>query len=92
MKDGINNFVVNNDKAAVNPDKMGTKASADYHLAIGGGETKTSTIEAKQHFPRIHDAKPGWEEMLFLATILTKQWTCTEKKQTSFMTQYLRLL
>ena len=25
VKDGINNFVVNNDKTAVNPDKMGTK-------------------------------------------------------------------
>ncbi len=41
VKDGINNFVVNNDNASVNPDKMGTKASADYHFAIGGGETKT---------------------------------------------------
>lgn len=41
VKDGINNYVVNNDKTTVNPDKMGTKASADYHLAIGGGETKT---------------------------------------------------
>ncbi len=41
VKDGINNFVVNNDNASVNPEKMGTKASADYHFAIGGGETKT---------------------------------------------------
>jgi hypothetical protein len=40
-KDGINDFVVNGDKDAVNPAKMGTKAAAHYPLTLGPGETKT---------------------------------------------------
>jgi len=39
VKDGINNYVVNGDLLAVNPEETGTKASAHYHLEIGGGET-----------------------------------------------------
>lgn len=40
-KDGINNFVVNGDKAAVNAAKTGTKAAAHYvfNIAAGGSET-----------------------------------------------------
>jgi hypothetical protein len=41
VKDGINNFIVNNDKAAVNPENVGTKASVNYHLVIGPNEKKT---------------------------------------------------
>lgn len=33
-KDGINNYVVKKDKTAVNPQKIGTKASAHYHVEI----------------------------------------------------------
>ena len=39
VKDGINNYVVNGDVLAVNPEQTGTKASAHYHLHVGGGET-----------------------------------------------------
>ncbi|MBH8552069.1 glucosidase [Nostocaceae cyanobacterium CENA357] len=41
VKDGINDYIVNGQKSAVNPDKIGTKASANYVLTVGAGETKT---------------------------------------------------
>ncbi|MEM9922722.1 MAG: glucosidase [Cyanobacteria bacterium P01_D01_bin.50] len=40
VKDGINNYVVNGEKNAVNPNQEGTKASASYQLDIAPGETK----------------------------------------------------
>jgi glycogen debranching enzyme len=41
VKDGINNYVVNNQVNAVNPEKIGTKASAHYHIVVGPGDEKT---------------------------------------------------
>ncbi|MHC5935875.1 MGH1-like glycoside hydrolase domain-containing protein [Nostoc sp.] len=40
VKDGINDYIVHGKKEAVNPNKVGTKASADYLLTLGAGETK----------------------------------------------------
>jgi hypothetical protein len=40
VKDAINNYVVNGQKAAVNPNRLGTKVAARYELQIGAGETK----------------------------------------------------
>ncbi|QLE59262.1 glucosidase [Nostoc sp. TCL26-01] len=40
VKDGINNYIVNGDKSAINPDKVGTKASANYILTVNPNETK----------------------------------------------------
>lgn len=40
VKDGINNYVVNNQKDAVNPKYIGTKFSPYYRLNIGAKETK----------------------------------------------------
>ncbi|HAG83104.1 MAG TPA: glucosidase, partial [Cyanobacteria bacterium UBA12227] len=40
VKDGINNYIVNGKKEAINPDKIGTKASAHYVLSIPAGETQ----------------------------------------------------
>ncbi|MBR8833787.1 MAG: glucosidase [Stigonema ocellatum SAG 48.90 = DSM 106950] len=40
VKDGINNYVVDGQKAAVNPNRIGTKVSSRYELQIGAGETK----------------------------------------------------
>lgn len=37
VKDGINNFVVLGQENAVNPEKVGTKASAHYRLRLGPG-------------------------------------------------------
>ncbi|HEY0545846.1 MAG TPA: hypothetical protein VGC91_10755 [Pyrinomonadaceae bacterium] len=39
VKDGINNFVVHDAKDAVNPNRVGTKAAANYVLKVGAGET-----------------------------------------------------
>lgn len=41
LKDGINDYIVNGQKSAVNPEKIGTKAYADYVLTIGADETQT---------------------------------------------------
>ncbi|MEH2293610.1 MGH1-like glycoside hydrolase domain-containing protein [Nostoc sp.] len=40
VKDGINDYIVNGKKEAVNPNKVGTKASANYLLTVGAGETQ----------------------------------------------------
>ncbi len=40
-KDGINDFVVNGEEAAVNPEKVGTKAAAHYRRMLGAGESVT---------------------------------------------------
>ena len=39
VKDGINDYIVHGAKEAVNPEHSGTKASADYKLNVGAGET-----------------------------------------------------
>ena len=39
-KDGINNYIVNNQKDSVNPNQFGTKFSPHYQLTIAGGEKK----------------------------------------------------
>jgi hypothetical protein len=41
VKDGINNYVVDGNQSAVNPEKAGTKSAADYQLTVGGGRTTT---------------------------------------------------
>jgi hypothetical protein len=41
VKDGINNCVVQGDRAAVNPGKKGTKAAAHYRATIGPGQSAT---------------------------------------------------
>ncbi len=38
FKDGINNYLVNGDKKAVNPNQIGTKVSGLYELVIPAGE------------------------------------------------------
>ncbi|MFW9265552.1 glucosidase, partial [Nostoc sp. CALU 546] len=40
VKDSINDYIVHGKKEAVNPNKVGTKASTDYLLTVGVGETK----------------------------------------------------
>jgi hypothetical protein len=40
VKDGINNYIVNGESTAVNPEQIGTKVAAHYHLEFQGGETK----------------------------------------------------
>src|SRR5262249_53518906 len=39
VKDGINNYVVDGKLDDVNPERTGTKVSADYQLSVPAGET-----------------------------------------------------
>ncbi len=41
FKDGINNYVVNKNKKAVNPQNTGTKAALNYKVSVDGGASKT---------------------------------------------------
>ncbi len=50
VKDGINNFVVDGKKDAVNPNQTGTKAAAHYILNIAGNSSETIYL-------RISDSK-----------------------------------
>jgi hypothetical protein len=47
VKDGINNYIVNGDKSAVNPAQQGTKAAANYLLELKGGEEKVIRLRLK---------------------------------------------
>jgi hypothetical protein len=44
VKDGINNYLVQGQADAVNPNQVGTKASVHYTLTIGAGETQTLSL------------------------------------------------
>lgn len=49
FKDGINNYVVHQKKAAVNPDKTGTKASFLVEAEIEAGESETFDFRLSPH-------------------------------------------
>jgi hypothetical protein len=51
VKDGINNFLVNGKKDAVNPELKGTKCSAHYHLNIEPGQSKTVQLRLSHMTP-----------------------------------------
>ncbi|MBE9016317.1 glucosidase [Chroococcidiopsidales cyanobacterium LEGE 13417] len=41
VKDGINDYLINRDKTAIDPQQIGTKFAANYNLKIAAGETVT---------------------------------------------------
>jgi hypothetical protein len=53
VKDGINDYIVHGDKGAINPARIGSKASAHYRLKLKPGETKTIKLRLTD------DLKPG---------------------------------
>jgi hypothetical protein len=53
VKDGINNYLVHNNKDAVNPERIGTKASANYHLTIGAGESAIVRLRLTDAAPQV---------------------------------------
>ncbi len=55
VKDGINNYIVNGEKSAVNPAKQGTKAAANYLLELKGGEEKTIRLRLKSEPSAVAD-------------------------------------
>ncbi len=48
VKDGINDYVVTRRENAVNGDKVGSKVSADYDVAVAPGETRTVRLRLTQ--------------------------------------------
>ena len=52
VKDGINDYVVQGNKGAVNPEQAGTKAAAQYQLTVEAGKTATIRL-------RLTDAAPA---------------------------------
>lgn len=55
VKDGINNYLVNGEKEAVNPEQTGTKAAVHYTLSIGAGETKVVRLRLCDTPPHSQD-------------------------------------
>ncbi len=53
VKDGINDYIVNGDKDAVNPAQNGTKAAAHYSLVIGAGETQVIKLRLTELLPNL---------------------------------------
>jgi hypothetical protein len=51
VKDGINDFVVQGRKGAVNPGKTGTKASAHYRLTVGSKQSTTVRLRLTARGP-----------------------------------------
>jgi hypothetical protein len=44
VKDGINNYIVNKNHEAVNPNNLGTKASADFKIKIGSQKSEVVRV------------------------------------------------
>ena len=49
FKDGINDYIVNGDLAAVNPVPLGTKVAAHYRLTLRAEETARLALAARAH-------------------------------------------
>ncbi len=54
VKDGINDYVVQGRKEAVNPDHIGTKASAHYQVNVGPGKTEVIRLRLTETGPKSH--------------------------------------
>src|SRR5208337_1777404 len=66
VKDGINDHIVKGRQEAVNPEKMGTKASAYYQLPLAAGEAKEIRLRLSDSAPTGASAKPfGGFDSLF---------------------------
>ncbi len=50
MKDGINDYVVQGNKDAVNPEKQGTKVAAHYQVNIGAGKSSVIHLRLTKEF------------------------------------------
>jgi Glycosyl hydrolase family 63 C-terminal domain len=65
VKDGINNFLVNGKKDAVNPERAGTKVAALYRLDVGAGETKTIRLRLSDTAPaELKDPFKGFSQVV----------------------------
>jgi hypothetical protein len=53
VKDGINNYVVNGKREAINPRQSGTKASAHYQVSVAAGNTTTIRLRLSDLPPAV---------------------------------------
>lgn len=53
VKDGINNYIVNRDESAVNPQNIGTKAAVSYRLTLEAGQSQTIRLRLSDAAPRL---------------------------------------
>ena len=60
-KDGINNYIVSGDVSGVNPNHIGTKASAKYSRIVEGGQSTTVKLRFVNH--SVSDPFGGFEDM-----------------------------
>ena len=51
VKDGINNYVVNAQQSAVNPERTGTKAAALHQISVDAGKTATIRLRLSDLVP-----------------------------------------
>jgi hypothetical protein len=66
VKDAINNYVVDGDKGAVNPDQKGTKAAAQYQLKVEAGEQKVIRLRLSARPPTEYfGASPNSRKEIF---------------------------
>ncbi|HET8578322.1 MAG TPA: glucosidase [Methylomirabilota bacterium] len=68
VKDGINDFVVAGRPDAVNPQRVGTKAAARYHITLGPGESVTVKLRLRNS-PPVGDVLGREFEALFAQRI-----------------------
>ncbi|MBD2102797.1 MGH1-like glycoside hydrolase domain-containing protein [Leptolyngbya sp. FACHB-261] len=63
VKDGINNYVVNGQQDAVNPDRIGTKLAARYQLSLASGETKTIRLRLSDQQTLVEPLGPNFDQI-----------------------------
>ena len=78
FKDGINDYVVHGVQHAINPGRVGTKASAHYRLTLAPGETRSIRLRFTDRLP--HDVSP-----LILSQGLTRYSSCVDARLTNFI-------
>ena len=49
VKDGINDYVIHGNQAAVNPERTGTKVAAQYRLRVAGGRQAVIRLRLTKH-------------------------------------------
>src|SRR5262249_40055937 len=63
VKDGINEYIVNGNQNAVNPENAGTKAAANYQITIASGETATIRLRlTDKNYKKKQDAFADFEK------------------------------
>ncbi len=59
VKDGINNYVVDGQAGAVNPQQSGTKVAAHYRLLVEAGMSETIRLRLSDHLPQASPSGNG---------------------------------